>query len=110
MGEVSASERQKAKICCLVMIYGSGTGLLARQMEVNHSEAIRFKSEFFRRCPEVAQWMQHEFQQAQLEGCVTVPSGRQRDLPDLLDPNKREDARRLVINTIVQGTAADLMK
>jgi DNA polymerase-1 len=51
-------------------------------------------------------------QKAARDGFVTTILGRKRFLPDLNNPNKiaQQAARRIAINTPMQGSAADLMK
>lgn len=50
--------------------------------------------------------------QAAKVGYVTTILGRKRYLPDLTNPNKmaQQAARRIAINSTMQGSAADLMK
>jgi DNA polymerase-1 len=50
--------------------------------------------------------------EAEERGFVTTILGRKRYLPDLTSPNRtaQQAARRMAINTTVQGSAADLIK
>ena len=46
------------------------------------------------------------------QGYVTTLLGRRRYLPDLVSRNRvlRQAAERMAVNTVIQGTAADLIK
>ena len=50
--------------------------------------------------------------QAREDGFVRTLLGRRRFLPDLRSRNRvlREAAERMAVNTVIQGTAADLIK
>ena len=60
----------------------------------------------------VKKYMEEVPDQASRVGFVTTILGRKRFLPDLTNPNKvaQQAARRIAINTTMQGSAADLMK
>jgi DNA polymerase I len=51
-------------------------------------------------------------EQAQEEGYVTTLMGRRRSIPELRsgNPNTRRLGERLAVNTVIQGTAADIIK
>ena len=51
-------------------------------------------------------------EQAQEEGFVTTLMGRRRPIPELRsgNPNTRRLGERLAVNTVIQGTAADIIK
>jgi DNA polymerase-1 len=62
--------------------------------------------------PKVAAWIEHAKERALAEGLVRTHWGRIRRIPELESPNKQFQAQGLreAVNTIVQGTAADLMR
>ena len=51
-------------------------------------------------------------EQARAQGFVRTLLGRRRYLPDLSSRNRalRQAAERMAVNTVIQGTAADLIK
>jgi DNA polymerase-1 len=51
-------------------------------------------------------------EQAKRTGCAETILGRRRQIFNLdsANPGKRSQARRLVVNTVIQGSAADLIK
>ena len=62
--------------------------------------------------PGVAEWIAEVHQQAANIGEVRTLFGRRRSFPNIYSANDAltAEARRHVANTVVQGTAADLMK
>ena len=69
-------------------------------------------NDFFRRFRRVKSWMEEIKQGARRNGYVLTIAGRRRYLNDIRsdDNGKRIQAERQVINTVNQGSAADLMK
>jgi DNA polymerase-1 len=51
-------------------------------------------------------------ERAQADGYVTTLMGRRRAIPELRssNPNTRRLGERLAVNTVIQGTAADIIK
>ncbi|KAF8820000.1 Dna polymerase I domain-containing protein [Cardiosporidium cionae] len=109
---VSEELRQKAKITCLALIYGSGIQTLANQMNTDITEATKFRSEFLSFFPEISQLIKNVVETARFSSFVTTIQGRRRYLEDLhsIDSVKRLEAERFAINTKIQGSASDLMK
>ena len=68
--------------------------------------------EYFSRMPEVEGWIKATRQQAKKDGHVRTLFGRKRILPTINAKqwNLRASAEREAVNTIIQGTAADIMK
>ena len=60
----------------------------------------------------VRKFMEELPEKAAVDGFVTTILDRKRFIPDLNNPNKiaKQAARRVAINTVMQGSAADLMK
>ncbi|KAF8821425.1 Dna polymerase I domain-containing protein [Cardiosporidium cionae] len=109
---VSEELRQKAKITCLALIYGSGIQTLANQMNSDSVEATKFRSEFLSFFPEISQLIKNVVEAARFSSFVTTIQGRRRYLEDLhsIDTAKRSEAERFAVNTKIQGSASDLMK
>jgi DNA polymerase-1 len=62
--------------------------------------------------PKVAEWIETTKAKALEEGLVRSHWGRVRRIPDLQSPNQGLKAQGLreAVNTVVQGTAADIMR
>lgn len=112
MDQVSADDRSKAKAVNFGLLYGQGAFALAANLGITQKEAKAFIARYFERMPKVAAWIEGAKEKALAEGLVRTHWGRIRRIPELESPNKQFQAQGLreAINTIVQGTAADLMR
>ncbi len=110
--EVSSEERRKAKTINFGLIYGMGPQKLARELDIKLQEAKEFIAIYFSRLTGVSKFFETMADKAREQGLVTTLSGRRRLLPDINSRNENlaQQARRMAINTIIQGSAADLIK
>jgi len=104
--------RRKAKAINFGIMYGMGPFKLAQQIGVGMKMARQYLEEYYETYSGVKRYMEELPQKAARHGFVTTILGRKRFLPDLNNPNKiaQQAARRIAINTPMQGSAADLMK
>ncbi len=112
MEEVSSDQRSAAKAVNFGLLYGQGAFALAASLGITQKEAKAFIEKYFERMPKVAAWIEGTKERALSEGLVRTHWGRIRRIEDLLNPNKQFQAGALreAVNTVVQGTAADLMR
>ncbi len=112
MNEVTSEQRSAAKTVNFGLLYGQGAFALAAQLGISQKEAKAFIERYFERMPAVAAWIEGTKAQALTEGLVRTAWGRFRPIPELESPNKQLQAQglRVAVNTVVQGTAADLMR
>ena len=112
MDQVTADDRSKAKAVNFGLLYGQGAFALAASLGITQKEAKAFIERYFERMPKVAAWIEGAKTKAIAEGLVRTHWGRIRRIPELESPNKQFQAQGLreAVNTIVQGTAADLMR
>ena len=112
MDQVTAEDRGKAKAVNFGLLYGQGAFALAASLGISQKEAKTFIERYFERMPRVAAWIEGAKEKALAEGLVRTHWGRIRRIPELESPNKQFQAQGLreAVNTIVQGTAADLMR
>ena len=112
MDQVSADDRGRAKAVNFGLLYGQGAFALAANLGISQKEAKAFIERYFERMPRVAAWIEGAQEKALAEGLVRTHWGRIRRIPELESPNKQFQAQGLreAVNTIVQGTAADLMR
>lgn len=110
--DVTESQRQLGKKLNFSVIYGQGAMGLAEALAQPQEYAQRLLDSYFREYPTVATWSRSMQEQAESSLEVRTVYGRRRMLPNLNsnDPGLRADAFRQVVNTICQGTAADLLK
>ncbi len=110
--EVTREERRKAKTVNFGLIYGMGPQKLSRELGININEAKGFMDKYFRRLGGVADFYARVENLAREKGYVSTIAGRRRLLPAINSRNSNlaQQARRMAINTVVQGSAADIIK
>jgi len=109
--DVTDQERAVTKQVVLAILYGMGVSQVAFKLQIDKNAAQRTIHAFFQRFSRVKQWMEEVKASARLNGFVTTITGRRRYI-DINSPNDslRAQAERQAINTVVQGSAADLIK
>jgi DNA polymerase-1 len=110
--DVTAEERARAKAVNFGIIYGSSAFGLANQLGIATAEAQATIDAYFARYRGVRRFLDETIEAARQRGHVTTLRGRRRYLPDLASRNRvlRNAAERMAVNTVIQGTAADLIK
>ncbi|MFC2026639.1 DNA polymerase I [Chloroflexota bacterium] len=109
---VTADMRHLAKTVNFGVIYGmSGYGL-EQATELSREEAEQFIDSYFKKYPQVKEYLDSTKKQAREKGYVETILGRRRAIPEILSSNRnlREAAERMAINMPVQGTSADIIK
>lgn len=110
---VTREMRGRAKTVNFAVIYGQTEFALARNLKIDRKEAARYIEAFFERYAGVAKYMHKVVDEARAEGGVVhTLFGRRRVVSDLGSPNYnlRTAAERVVRNTPIQGTSADILK
>ncbi len=110
--EVDVGQRSKAKMVNFGIVYGlTGFGL-ADRLNIPRKEGEEFVARYLERFPAVRRFREEIVELAQEQGYVTTLMGRRRAIPELRsgNPNTRRLGERLAVNTVIQGTAADIIK
>lgn len=109
---VTAMQRQLAKRINFSIIYGLTPYGLSQDLEISRKEAKSYIDAYMASYPSVTHWMDDVVAYTQSHGYAETLWGRRRYIPSIYDNNKNifELAKRTAINTVIQGTAADLMK
>jgi len=110
--EVDVGQRSKAKMVNFGIVYGlTGFGL-ADRLNISRKEGEEFVARYLERFPAVRAFRERIVEEAQEQGFVTTLMGRRRAIPELRsgNPNTRRLGERLAVNTVIQGTAADIIK
>jgi DNA polymerase-1 len=104
--------RRRAKIINFSIIYGSGAFSLAKELGVSFAEAKDFIERYFETYSGVKRFMDGVIAGAVKEPEVRTLSGRFRPIPEVQSSNRnvKENGNRMAINTIIQGSAADIIK
>ncbi len=110
--EVSHEERQIGKRINFSILYGLTPFGLSKDLNIPFAEAKKYIEAYFAQYPQVASWMEKVIDFAKEQGCVETHWGRKRAIPGIYERNKGlyEEAKRIAVNTVVQGTAAEIMK
>ena len=110
--EVTREQRTQAKAINFGIIYGQGAFGLAQTLGIPRQEAAAFIASYKRRYPGIVRFIDQCVAAAEETGRVSTLLGRQRAIPEIHSKNRMRRAlgERLAINTVVQGTAADIIK
>ncbi|MDP9376225.1 MAG: DNA polymerase I [Actinomycetota bacterium] len=110
--ELTLSMRSKAKMVNYGIVYGLSAYGLADRLRIPQDEAQEFIDRYLERFPAVAQFMVDAVTQAQEHGYVSTLFGRRRQIPEIRARNwqTRKLGERLAVNTVIQGSAADIIK
>jgi DNA polymerase-1 len=110
--EVTADQRRIAKTINFGVMYGMSAFRLANELKIKRSEAQAFIDAYFARYSGVRDFVGKVRADAEVHGMVRTLLGHERAVPEIRSANKTEKAgaERIVVNTVIQGTAADIMK
>ncbi|MCL8207719.1 MAG: DNA polymerase I [Actinomycetia bacterium] len=109
---VTEELRGRAKAVNFGIIYGISDFGLANNTGVSRQEAAEYIRRYFERYPRIKDFLDGAVEQAREKGYVETILGRRRYLPDIHSKNRvrRQYAERMAMNTVIQGSAADLIK
>jgi len=110
--EVTKRQREHAKATNFGIMYGLSAFGLSEQVDIPVEEAKAFIDAYFAKYPKVREFRERVIAQATRDGYVTTLFGRRRAVPELRSVNHRLRSlgERLAVNTVLQGTAADIIK
>ena len=105
-------KRKRAKIINFSIIYGSGPYSLSKELGVSFKEAKDFIETYFEKYSGVREFIDKTIENAEINGYVKTMANRKRELPELSSrtQNVKENGKRMAVNTIIQGTAAEIIK
>jgi DNA polymerase-1 len=110
--EISPDERRLAKTINFGLLYGMGPQKLSRELGITMNRAKEFIAKYFERLTKLKQFYETVIEGAVKAGYVTSLAGRRRFLPELHSQNSQlqSQAKRQAVNTVIQGSAADIIK
>ncbi len=112
--DVTAEQRDAAKMVNFGIIYGITAYGLARRLgpDVSREQAQEYITQYKARYPRLNEFLDHCIETAVSRGYVETILGRRRPIPQILEsnPQRRALGERMAINSVVQGSAADLIK
>ena len=121
LDEVTSQMRRSAKAVNFGVIYGQSAFGLAKALEISKEEAAQFIEAYFVQYAGVKNFVEKVLEDCRRNGYVTTILGRRRavhGIRDLSQSNpssggisrQRNLPERIAINTVIQGSAADLIK
>ncbi len=126
LDEVTPAMRRSAKAVNFGIIYGQSPFGLAKALGIPQEEAAQFIVEYFSRYPGVGQFMRDTLAECYRQGYVKTLLGRKRTISGVRPPQAQEPRgdlfsgssapmqlnlpERTAVNSVIQGTAADLIK
>ena len=110
--ELTKDERNVAKMVNFGIIYGISAFGLSENLEIPREQAQEYIDTYLARFPHVQDFIQRTIEQAERDGYVTTLLGRCRPVPEIRVRNRQTRAlgERLAVNSVMQGTAADVIK
>ena len=110
--KVDQNLRRKAKAINFGIIYGITQYGLAKQISVSNQEALQFINSYFKKFPEIKEYMQSTIKFCRKNGYVSNIFGRRIHLRGINDKNfsVRSFQERAAINAPIQSSAADIIR
>ncbi len=112
INKINEDLRRKAKAINFGIIYGITQYGLAKQISVSNQEALDFINEYFKKFPEIKDYMNSTIKFCRKNGYVNNIFGRRIHLRSINDKNfsVRSFQERAAINAPIQGSAADIIR
>lgn len=111
--EVTSEQRRVAKVVNFGVLYGLSPYGLSNTLGISRDEATIFIDNYFAKYPGVVSFQDKVLTDARQNGFVTTLAGRRREITGIRANSSyknRNQPEREAINTVIQGSAADLMK
>ena len=110
--QLTKDERNVAKMVNFGIIYGISAFGLSENLEIPREQAQEYIDTYLARFPHVQDFIARTIEQAERDGYVTTLLGRRRPVPEIRASNRqtRGLGERLAVNSVMQGTAADVIK
>jgi DNA polymerase-1 len=110
--DVDRATRDRAKAVNFGIVYGISAFGLSEQLGIDRDEAQAYIDAYLARYPRVRSFIDATIAAAAQDGYVTTLLGRRRPIPELLGRTvqQRNLGERLAVNTVIQGSAADIIK
>jgi DNA polymerase-1 len=112
LNKIDDETRRKAKTINFGIIYGISQYGLAKQISVSNQEAADFLKSYFKKFPEIKDYMNTTINFCRKSGYVNNLFGRKCYITGINDKNYnvRNFQERAAINAPIQGSAADIMR
>jgi DNA polymerase-1 len=110
--DVDRATRDRAKAVNFGIVYGISDFGLSEQLNIPRADARAYIDTYLARYPRVRSFIDTTIAAATQDGYVTTLLGRRRPIPELggSTVQQRQLGERLAVNTVIQGSAADIIK
>jgi DNA polymerase-1 len=110
--DVTPTQRRHAKAVNFGIVYGLTPHGLSVGLGISHEDAKKYIDTYFQKYEGVTAFIEKVISRAREQGYVTTVLNRIRYIPGISsdDKQRRALAERLAVNTVLQGSAADLIK
>ena len=110
--KVSREERSIAKVINFSILYGKTNFGLSKELNISVGDAAQYIKTYFEEYPRVQKFLNIVTETAKLHNFVETFYGTRRYIKGIDSQNKNTLAQaiRMAVNTVVQGTAANVIK
>ncbi|XP_055689777.1 DNA polymerase theta [Lutzomyia longipalpis] len=110
--KITPKMRNDAKQICYGIIYGMGARTLAEILKIDEASAREHIEGFYSVYPAIRAFSERTVKEARVKGFVETLAGRRRFLENISSPEAalRAQAERQAVNSMIQGSAADVAK
>ncbi len=112
INQVDGEMRRRAKAVNFGIIYGQGPVGLARALGIDRHSAAEFIDSYFAGYPGIERFLEDTLEQCRRSGYARTLLGRRRPIEGVRPSagRHRNLAERTAVNTVIQGSAADIIK
>jgi DNA polymerase-1 len=110
--QVDSVHRRYAKAVNFGIMYGISAFGLSQNLGIERDEAAAYIQKYFERLPRVKAFIEATIETARRQGYATTVFGRRRPISELASASfaERSLGERLAVNSVIQGSAADIIK
>lgn len=110
--QVSSAQRNIGKTINFSILYGLTSYGLSKSLEIPYKDAEKYIATYFAQYPGIVAWIDETIEFTKQHGFVQTLYGRKRYIPGIYEKNRTlfDLAKRMAINSPVQGTAAEIIK
>ena len=110
--QVTREQRSIAKVINFSILYGKTPFGLSKELKIPVADASQYIKTYFEQYPKVKKFLENVLENARQNGFVETLYGTRRYINNINSSNKnlQAQANRMAVNTVVQGTAANIIK
>lgn len=110
--QVTREQRSIAKVINFSILYGKTPFGLSKELKIPVADASQYIKTYFEQYPKVKKFLENVLENARQNGFVETLYGTRRYINNINSSNKnlKAQANRMAVNTVVQGTAANIIK